>query len=49
MAWLVTGAIALLGAVAFAGYRLGDRPEQTRRNLGLEVAEGELADTGEEE
>jgi GPH family glycoside/pentoside/hexuronide:cation symporter len=49
VAWLVTGAIGLLGAVAFAGYRLGDTPEQTRKNLGLEVTEGELAGAGREE
>jgi len=36
LAWLATGAIALLGALAFVGYRLGDTPEETRRNLKLE-------------
>lgn len=35
LAWLVVGALALLGAVTFAGYRLGDTPEGTRHNLGL--------------
>jgi GPH family glycoside/pentoside/hexuronide:cation symporter len=35
LAWLVIGAIALLGALTFVGYRLGDTPEETRRNLGL--------------
>jgi GPH family glycoside/pentoside/hexuronide:cation symporter len=36
LAWLATGAIALLGALAFVGYRLGDTPEETRRNLRLD-------------
>jgi GPH family glycoside/pentoside/hexuronide:cation symporter len=36
LAWLVAGALALLGAAAFRGYRLGDTPEETRRNLGLD-------------
>jgi GPH family glycoside/pentoside/hexuronide:cation symporter len=35
LAWLVIGAVALLGAFTFVGYRLGDTPEETRRNLGL--------------
>jgi GPH family glycoside/pentoside/hexuronide:cation symporter len=35
LAWLVIGAISLLGALTFVGYRLGDTPEETRRNLGL--------------
>jgi GPH family glycoside/pentoside/hexuronide:cation symporter len=36
LAWLVTGAIALLGAVVFVRYRLGDTPEETRRNMALD-------------
>jgi Na+/melibiose symporter-like transporter len=36
LAWLVAGLLALLGAAAFRGYRLGDTPQETRRNLGLE-------------
>jgi GPH family glycoside/pentoside/hexuronide:cation symporter len=36
LAWLVAGLLALLGALAFRGYRLGDTPEETRRNLGLD-------------
>jgi GPH family glycoside/pentoside/hexuronide:cation symporter len=36
LAWLAVGAITLLGAAVFAGYRLGDTPEETRRNLRLE-------------
>ncbi len=36
LAWLTIGALALLGAIAFAGYRLGDSPEETRRNLGMD-------------
>jgi GPH family glycoside/pentoside/hexuronide:cation symporter len=36
LAWLATGAIALLGALAFVRYRLGDTPEETRRNLKLD-------------
>ncbi len=35
VAWIVAGACALLGAVAFAGYRLGDTPEETRREMGM--------------
>ena len=35
VAFLVTGLLALLGALAFIGYRLGDTPEETQRILGL--------------
>lgn len=35
-AWLATGAMALLGAVTFAGFRLGDTPEETHRIMGPE-------------
>jgi GPH family glycoside/pentoside/hexuronide:cation symporter len=35
VAFLVTGLLALLGTLAFAGYRLGDTPEETQRLLGL--------------
>ncbi len=35
VAWLVAGAFAFLGALAFIGYRLGDTPEETRKNLGI--------------
>jgi GPH family glycoside/pentoside/hexuronide:cation symporter len=35
LAWLAIAALAFLGALAFVGYRLGDSPEETRRNLGL--------------
>jgi Na+/melibiose symporter-like transporter len=37
LAWLAIAALAFLGALAFVGYRLGDSPEETRRNLGLEA------------
>ncbi len=37
LAWLVTGAIALLGAVVFVRYRLGDTPEETCRNMALDI------------
>jgi GPH family glycoside/pentoside/hexuronide:cation symporter len=46
VAWLVTGAIALLGAAAFVGYRLGDTPDETRKNLGLEPAGNDLVQDG---
>ena len=36
LAWLAIAGLALLGALAFVGFRLGDSPEETRRNLGLE-------------
>jgi len=36
LAWLAVGVLALLGAVVFVGYRLGDSPEETRRNLGMD-------------
>lgn len=36
VAFLVAGALVLLGALAFSGYRLGDTLEETKRNLGLE-------------
>ncbi len=36
LAWLVMGVIALIGALIFIGYRLGDTPEETRRNMGLD-------------
>ncbi|MEA3307928.1 MAG: MFS transporter, partial [Chloroflexota bacterium] len=35
VAFLVIGAAALTGALLFRGYRLGDSPAATRRNLGL--------------
>jgi GPH family glycoside/pentoside/hexuronide:cation symporter len=35
LAWLVAGCCSLLGAFAFVGYKLGDTPEQSRRNLGM--------------
>ncbi len=35
VAFLVIGAAALTGALLFRGYRLGDSPDATRRNLGL--------------
>jgi GPH family glycoside/pentoside/hexuronide:cation symporter len=37
IAWLVTGAIALIGGLSFLGYRLGDSPEETRQRMGLEA------------
>jgi GPH family glycoside/pentoside/hexuronide:cation symporter len=37
LAWLAIAGLALLGALAFVGYRLGDSPEETRRNLGFEA------------
>lgn len=36
IAWLAAGGFALLGALAFTGYKLGDTPEETRRNLGIQ-------------
>jgi GPH family glycoside/pentoside/hexuronide:cation symporter len=47
VAWLVTGAIALLGAAAFVGYRLGDTPYETRRNLNLDTAGNDPARSGQ--
>jgi GPH family glycoside/pentoside/hexuronide:cation symporter len=35
VAWVVAGACSLLGALVFMGYKLGDTPEQTRKNLGM--------------
>jgi glycoside/pentoside/hexuronide:cation symporter, GPH family len=35
VAWVVAGVCGLLGALVFVGYRLGDTPEQTRKNLGM--------------
>lgn len=35
VAFLVIGLLALSGALAFTGYRLGDTPEETQRLLGL--------------
>ena len=46
LAWLAIGALALLGAVAFAGYRLGDSPEETRRNLGMDRQDRPWRDPG---
>ncbi len=34
VAFLFTGLLALLGVLAFIGYRLGDTPEETQRLLG---------------
>jgi hypothetical protein len=39
VAWVVAGACSLLGALAFIGYKLGDTPEQTRANLGMQEIE----------
>ena len=36
VAWLVAAGFSILGAFAFLGYKLGDTPEQTRVNLGME-------------
>jgi GPH family glycoside/pentoside/hexuronide:cation symporter len=47
VAWLVTGAIALLGAAAFVGYRLGDTPDETRKNLGLQFAVNDMVQDGQ--
>ncbi|HEY9783424.1 MAG TPA: MFS transporter [Leptolyngbyaceae cyanobacterium] len=35
VAFLITGLLAMLGGLAFIGYRLGDTPEETQRLLGL--------------
>ena len=35
VAFLVTGLLAMLGGLAFIGYRLGDTPSETQRLLGL--------------
>jgi GPH family glycoside/pentoside/hexuronide:cation symporter len=37
VAWLVTGGIVLIGALIFAGYKLGDTPDETRRIMKLDV------------
>jgi hypothetical protein len=36
VAFLAMAVSILLGAWLFRGYKLGDTPEETRRNLGLE-------------
>jgi GPH family glycoside/pentoside/hexuronide:cation symporter len=35
VAWVVAGVCSLLGALVFVGYKLGDTPEETRKNLDL--------------
>jgi GPH family glycoside/pentoside/hexuronide:cation symporter len=35
LVFLVIGVITLLGALVFSGYRLGDTPEETRKNLAI--------------
>ena len=40
LAWLATGAMALLGAVTYASFRLDETPEETRSNMGLESTTG---------
>lgn len=37
VALLVSAALSILGALFFTGYKLGDSPEETRRNLGMEA------------
>jgi GPH family glycoside/pentoside/hexuronide:cation symporter len=37
LAWLVTSVIALLGGLAFLGYKLGDTPEETRELMRMEI------------
>lgn len=39
VAFLFTGFLALLGAIAFSGYRLGDTPEETQRLLGISTSD----------
>lgn len=37
VAWLVTGGIALIGALIFVGYKLGDTPDETRQIMKLDA------------
>ncbi len=36
LSFILAGVMALVAAVVFLGYKLGDTPEETRRNMGLE-------------
>ncbi|MCJ7702649.1 MAG: MFS transporter [Anaerolineales bacterium] len=35
LTWLIAAAFAFLGALSFIGYKLGDTPSESRKNLGL--------------
>jgi hypothetical protein len=37
LSFILAGVMAIASAVVFLGYRLGDTPEETRRNMGLEA------------